>query len=147
MTTPPDLRPEVVALLADIDMESGRHPREWTHHDGRALARDELAVIGTATDAELTAFARAAADAREAEDAQLDLIEELLELVEPYLATLPATARLDDVVPLLDDEQRTTYSRIVTALLATETADGCCAGGECRPPAPGPVPVEIGAAP
>ncbi|MEV0477058.1 hypothetical protein [Streptomyces prunicolor] len=149
MTTPPDVRTEVVALLADVDMDHATHPREWMHRDGRALTRDELALIGTATEAELTAFAAAMAAARAAEDEQLDLVEELLALVEPYIATMPEGALLADVVPLLTPEQLLTYDRLFKALTRPEDPAplACCSAGSCGAPAPGPVPVEIGAAP
>lgn len=142
-------RPEVVALLADVDMDRSTHPREWTHRDGRALTRDDLTLIGSATDAELAAFAVEVAAARTAEDDVLDLVEELLALVEPVLATLPEGALLADVVPLLNPEQLATYDRLVKALTPGDTAppSRCSSAGACGAPAPGPVPVEIGAAP
>lgn len=53
--TDPEVRPEVLALLAGDIQVHGRHPSTWTHQDGQPLSSDEYDLAVTISDDELSA--------------------------------------------------------------------------------------------
>jgi hypothetical protein len=71
------VRPEVVALLTDFDVErTGAQPR-FAHRDGRPFTEEEADLVTSATDEEVRAAAGELAGAP----------QRLAELLMPYLGT------------------------------------------------------------
>ena len=71
------VRPEVVALLTDFDVErTGAQPR-FAHRDGRPFTEEEADLVASATDEEVRAAAGELAGAP----------QRLAELLMPYLGT------------------------------------------------------------
>jgi hypothetical protein len=71
-------RPEVVALLADFDVQRTDSGEEFVHRDGRPFSAEETELIGSATDEDMRAAASelAGAPAR------------LAELIAPYISAV-----------------------------------------------------------
>jgi hypothetical protein len=72
------VRPEVVALLTDFDVERTGSQQHFVHRDGRPFTEEETDLLGSATDEDMRAAASALAGAP----------ERLAELLMPYIHTV-----------------------------------------------------------
>lgn len=104
MTNPPsNIRPEVVALLADLNLAG--HPDNWSHTDGRPLTPAERDLVLSATFAELEALLDYTKRAMDHAEEQAAAITRIGEITAPHFAGLPAGSRMADVMPLLTDAE------------------------------------------
>lgn len=125
--TNPNVRPEIVSLLVDLDLKSS-NPREWRHKDGRGLSKDEVALLLTGTPDEV----QAAIDYKQrVHDYQMELLaaeresveahfarqqaawERTKEIAGPYFAQLGPGATLEDIAPLLSDVERDEFLHLM----------------------------------
>lgn len=112
----PTIRPDVVALLADIDTSA----RPWTHTNGHALTDTELDLAMSATPAELHAAAhRARADAHHTQT-QSAALDRIAELVTPYRSQLPKGTPVRAAAALMTTDEREEFD----ALLQRVQLDG-----------------------
>jgi hypothetical protein len=98
------IRPEVVALFADLDLKGT--PDQWTHMDGSPVTRDELDLALSATRDELVAvrdYSVRLTDYYRERDAAFTRVQEL---AAPYFADLPEGASLARVLPLMPAAER-----------------------------------------
>jgi hypothetical protein len=72
------VRPEVVALLTDFDVEHTGSGQQFVHRDGRPFTAEETDLLVSATDEDMRAAARELAGAP----------ERLAELFMPYIRTV-----------------------------------------------------------
>ncbi|NUV64309.1 hypothetical protein [Streptomyces sp. CAI-85] len=112
MSTQPQVRPEVVTLLADVAIDPQQHYSTWTHRDGRPLAPDEVDLVGSSTRAELETMIAYAERAVAYELEVTEAGERIIELTKPYFARLPAGSVIRDVVPLMSSEEREELQRL-----------------------------------
>lgn len=101
------VHPDVVSLLADVDMtEPFNRWRAWTHFDGRSLTPEECDLIGSATADEVRASAdyhHTIAEHHAQRQADLTRVQELLA---PYFAKLPDGAVTGDALTLMPRTER-----------------------------------------
>lgn len=112
MTENASIRPDVVALLVDLDLD-GDHPHDWHHQDGRPLTQDEIETAGDATRAELQASIDYLRRARDYSHDQAQLLERLEDLTRPYFENNPGCATFGEVKELLNAEDRAEYDQLV----------------------------------
>lgn len=106
------IRPEAVALLTDVAIDPHQHYTQWTRRDGTPLTDEEQRLIGSATAPELQAVADYSQRIIEREEQMSRAFTRLAELAIPYFAQLPEGAVMDDVVPLMSEDDRAEFERL-----------------------------------
>lgn len=99
-----NIRPEVVALLTDVNTAGS--PDQWTHANGDRLIRAQVELVLSATRPEVQAaldYAERIADYARDHRAALDRVKEL---TGPYFAHLRPGVPMRDVLPLMKPAER-----------------------------------------
>lgn len=117
MTDP--IRPDVVALLADLNPDPDTQIRLWTHRDGHNLTPDEADLAATATRAEFQAARDYWQHAADHNREQADTHQRILDLTAPYFATLPETTTMGQIRDHLTPDDRAEFDRL-TDLVAPD---------------------------
>jgi len=105
--TAPAIRPDVVALLADLVL--GPDVASWCHDDGRPATAEERVVVFDATFAELQAakgYNQLAAENALDEVAAFDRI---IEISAPYREQMGEDALMSDIVGAIPEPERTEF--------------------------------------
>lgn len=109
--TEPTTRPDVVALLVDINPIGPF--ADWTHHDGQPVTPEDLELILDANYAEIEAARNYSTRAADHHREQATAVDRIGEIAAPYLAQLPAGARMGAVLDLASDTDRAELTRLM----------------------------------
>ncbi|MET9558803.1 hypothetical protein [Streptomyces tauricus] len=124
------VRPDVVALITDVDFDRHDDPTRPYHRDGRPFTVTEHALLTTCTPAEIAA---AKAQLRlEAEwQRELDAMKDaFVELIMKYFTKLPKGSVVSDAVAIMTDKDHTEYERLVKIVTAKDTLEYRALHGE-----------------
>src|SRR5262245_60356574 len=105
------IRPEVVTLWADIQVDPSKHYSQWVRMDGRLLTSDEIRVVGSATPDEILAasdYARRAAQYHSEMQAKFN---RLIELHDRH--AVEEDTDLADFVQSMPEPDRSEYVRLL----------------------------------
>ncbi|MFC8076240.1 hypothetical protein ACFUN8_11975 [Streptomyces sp. NPDC057307] len=116
------IRPDVVALLADVDWH-GRRDEPPQRRDGRPFTLAEQRLISTITPEE----GAAARQQIRRENQWLDEVDamrdDFVALVRKYLDQLPKNAVVADAISIMTDEDYAEYERLVPIVTAQDTLE------------------------
>ncbi|MCC9707875.1 hypothetical protein E4N62_23005 [Streptomyces sp. MNU76] len=117
------VRPEVVLLITDLDLDRHEDPPRCYHLDGRPFTTAEHQLLSTMTPAEIAA-AKAQMRLEDEWERELDAMKDaFVELLMKYFARLPKVSVVSDAVAIMTDEDRTEYERLVKIVTAQDTLE------------------------
>ncbi|QYX78976.1 hypothetical protein [Streptomyces akebiae] len=124
------VRPEVVLLITDLDLDRHEDPSRCYHLDGRPFTTAEHQLLSTMTPAEIAA-AKAQMRLEDEWERELDAMKDaFVELLMKYFARLPKGSVVSDAVAIMTDEDRTEYERLVKIVTAQDTMEYLAEHGE-----------------
>lgn len=113
MTT---IRPDVVSLLVDIDIDHDHFPHYLNHRNGEPFTDHETWLARHATTREIDAAKQYAATAQEYHASRLRDSQRLVELIERYAEGAPDSTPLSAVAARMTDAERTELEEILDQL-------------------------------
>lgn len=109
-------RPDIVALLCDVDFAHRRETRTWSHRDGRPFSKEERDLVLSATRAELQELHDQFAGYREYRRTLDESEEAMQRFLAPYMDQLP-DKNLGNAHQLMNDEARAEFDRLLARLM------------------------------
>lgn len=106
-----NVRPNVVALLAGLDLSRGG-PDDWTHLDGTPLSPQERALAGSATRNDLQAVRDYAANVASLANERVFDMARIAELTAPHFTRFP-DATMGEVVAYMSEPDRVEFLTIM----------------------------------
>ncbi|MFD5780441.1 hypothetical protein [Streptomyces sp. NPDC126933] len=118
----PHIRPDVVALFADVDWHGHRDEPPY-HRDGRPFTLTEQRLISTITPEEGAAARQQIRRENEWLDEVDAMRDDFVALVRKYLDQLPKNAVVADAISIMTDEDYAEYERLVPIVTAQDTLE------------------------
>ncbi|MFE6397498.1 hypothetical protein [Streptomyces alboflavus] len=117
------IRPEVVVLITDLDLDPRDDRTRPYHRDGRPFTRAEHALLATSTKAEIAAAHTQMRIEAEWQRELDEMKDAFVELLMKYFAKLPKGSVVSDAVEIMTDEDYAEFERLAEIVTAEDTLE------------------------